>query len=78
MIYFDDDYDRYDPSDDYDQYDPSGDVWCSCCHKPTIGVTVDYGIGEYEYWGRVEVHHDYEVVSACCEEELLDFDPEEE
>ena len=64
--------DFYDPKDDH----PKG--YCAGCHEYVTGTYIDYGIGEYEYWGYKGVHVDLELVSPCCEEELLDRIPEEE
>jgi len=51
-------------------YEPDHDtncVTCPECGETTHIVTVDYGIGAYEYWGAAGVHHNYQNVTACCE-----------
>lgn len=66
--------------DDDEHYDPADDEevitgWCSCCQKECKGKTIDEGIGHYEFWGEKGIHHDYVTVSDCCEEEILESDP---
>ena len=39
---------------------------CVFCGGPCQAVSVDNGIGAYEYWGSKEVHHDWTVGSSCC------------
>jgi hypothetical protein len=73
-VRFCDDYDWY------DEYDPADDAqkgYCAECHEWVTGVTIDEGIGHYEYWGCQGIHHDYRTVSPCCEADLLDKLPEE-
>jgi hypothetical protein len=61
----------YDPRDhDYDypvEYGICEDCWQECQI-----VSVDYGIGAYEYWGAKGVHHDYGAGSSCCEAEVFE------
>jgi len=52
--------------------------YCACCLKECNVVTVDEGIGQYEYWGALGVDIRLVDVSDCCEAELLDELPEEE
>lgn len=42
-------------------------------------VTVDFGIGAYEFWGARGFHSDEHLVTKCCECEPTEFwpDPEE-
>ena len=49
--------------------------WCEECGDACSGVLVDQGIGPYEYWGSRGTHHDWVVVSPCCEAGILDTDP---
>jgi hypothetical protein len=41
-------------------------------------VTIDFGIGAYEYWGAVGYHTDEHPVTRCCEAqaELFAVEPE--
>ena len=55
---------------------PTG--YCACCGEEAEGRTVDYGIGVYEYGSAREVDVRLEMVSDCCEDELLKEPPEEE
>lgn len=55
---------------------PSG--FCSACHEECTAISVDMGIGAYEFWGSREVHVDIQAVSPCCEAEMLEYLPEEE
>ena len=41
---------------------------CSDCGHSCEVVTVDNGIGPYEFWGDRGVHHDYAAGSDCCGE----------
>jgi len=40
---------------------------CSRCGNGCTATWVDFGIGPYEFWGSRGNHHDYQVVSPCCE-----------
>lgn len=51
--------------------------WCSECGKACTSVTVDEGIGPYEYWGSRGTHHDYVEESPCCNAPMSE-EPEEE
>lgn len=44
---------------------------CESCGEACTARVVDMGIGAYEYWGAREVHHDYQVVSPCCDAEVV-------
>ena len=52
---------------------------CPACGvaDPEI-VTIDFGIGAYEYWGAVGYHTDEHPVTRCCEAqaELFAVEPE--
>lgn len=45
---------------------------CEECGKECEPVSVDFGIGSYEYWGAPGVHHDYQDVSPCCEAGMVE------
>jgi len=53
-----------------DSYDSP--VICSDCGQECSVVTVDQGIGGYEYWGSKGVHHDYQPGSSCCGAEVIE------
>ena len=46
---------------------------CKGCGDPCNVISVDFGIGPYEYWGATGCHTDIQLVSNCCE---ADFDGE--
>lgn len=48
-----------------------GDELCSACGQPASAITVDFGIGAYEFWGSKGFHRDVQVVSDCCEAALM-------
>lgn len=53
---------------------------CACCGLPADTMTVDFGIGAYEYWGSKGIHSDVQEVTACCESDFVpnrpgSFDP---
>lgn len=50
------------------------DKLCSGCGQPACEIEVDYGIGDYEYWGARGVHRDVRRVTDCCEAELIEND----
>lgn len=50
---------------------------CSKCGDKCESVSVDVGIGPYEYWGYKLVDRDIRELSPCCEAEVVD-EPEEE
>jgi len=51
---------------------------CSCCGEVCTSVVRDLGIGSYEFWGHKSVHHDYQVVSPCCDAEMKPLEDEED
>ena len=65
-----------------DYFDPREDDhitgWCEDCGAEVTSVTVDNGIGHYEYWGATGIHHQYDEVSPCCQGEVLESEPEME
>lgn len=50
---------------------PEG-LLCSECGSPAEAITVDFGIGAYEYWGCHGVHRDERSVSPCCDAGLIE------
>lgn len=50
---------------------------CPACGKQTQAHVEDQGIGAYEFWGARGIHHDYVIVSNCCEEVMPDVDFED-
>lgn len=74
---YDHDYERhggYSLGDD----DETIEGWCECCGQACHGITVDNGIGSYEYWGSKGTHHQYDIESSCCNATVLDHDPNPE
>lgn len=54
-------------------------VWCLDCGQYVDTVTLDDGIGHYEYWGARGVHHAYYEACPKCEgNNFSDEEPEEE
>ena len=49
---------------------PTG--FCKCCGEKCTGITVDFGIGPYEYGSIRSVDVRLEMVSDCCEDEIVD------
>jgi hypothetical protein len=47
---------------------------CKGCGEPCRVISVDFGIGAYEYWGAPGYDSRIELVSDCCE---ADYDGEE-
>jgi hypothetical protein len=45
------------------------DYVCKCCEKPCEVISVDFGIGAYEYWGATGVDVNIQEVSLCCEDD---------
>lgn len=45
---------------------------CDACGAGCTGVLRDMGIGPYEYWGARGVHTDWQVVSPCCDAEVVE------
>jgi len=43
------------------------DAYCGDCGKLCAVITVDYGIGSYEYWGAKGYDSHPADVSKCCE-----------
>jgi len=56
---------RYDPEDM-----PSG--ICDCCGEACTAQPIDVGIGPYEYWGARGNHVDIQLLSPCCEAEVVE------
>ena len=53
--------------DDYIEDEPElVEGICSECGEICKVITIDEGIGDYEYWGARGTHHDYVQVSDCC------------
>ena len=52
-----------------------GSHLCSECGQVAEPHQVDFGFGAYEYWGANCVHHDYQVVSKCCNAYLVSNTP---
>jgi hypothetical protein len=52
--------------------------YCAACLKECGVITIDEGIGHYEYWGAHGVDIRLVDVSDCCEDDVLDGLPEEE
>ncbi len=48
---------------------------CVECHQETTGYWVDFGIGQYEYWGASSHDIDWAWVSKCCDAELSEEGP---
>jgi len=44
---------------------------CSECRQPCRDVERDFGIGAYEYWGARGVDTNLQLVSECCDGDLL-------
>lgn len=47
---------------------------CAGCGKeidPNDGKMVDFGIGEYEFWGTRCIDIRWNYVSPCCEADIL-------
>jgi hypothetical protein len=52
--------------------------YCASCLKECEAITIDEGIGAYEYWGAKGVDIRLVDVSDCCEDNLLEELPEDE
>ena len=52
-------------------------ITCSACGEPCGVVTVDFGIGAYEYWGAPGYDSRPAQVSNCCEADYEESDDEE-
>ena len=63
--------DRYgfdvDPSD-YEDGLPEG--FCKNCGEPCTAISVDEGIGPYEYWGMRGNDSRVCIVSPCCHDDV--------
>lgn len=47
--------------------------WCSNCgDEDPIEIKVDFGIGDYEYWGFASKDTNFQLVSHCCEAPIID------
>jgi len=65
---------EYDECDDDGASDlPTG--YCANCGEECFGISVDNGIGAYEYWGSKGVHHQIGIESSCCNAALLEHSP---
>ena len=65
----------HDEDREYDERDDDGTHLtgvCADCGEACTSVTVDNGIGHYEYWGATGIHHQYDEVSPCCQGEVID------
>lgn len=61
---------KYD--EDFDDYSEELEEGiCAECGEECFAKTIDNGIGGYEFWGAKGTHHDYQVVSNCCEAEFI-------
>jgi hypothetical protein len=49
-------------------------IICKACNRECNVVTVDFGIGAYEYWGAPGVDVQLAEVSDCCESAYEDTD----
>lgn len=45
---------------------------CTSCGNTCGAVSIDDGIGPYEYEGQRGIHHNFITVSDCCEAAILD------
>lgn len=65
---------EYDECDDDGESDlPSG--YCANCGEECVGISVDNGIGPYEYFGSKGTHHQWDIESSCCNASLLGHSP---
>ena len=51
-------------------------ILCRACNRECRVITVDFGIGAYEYWGAPGYDSRPEQVSDCCEYDY--YNPEDE
>jgi len=65
---YDDNYNDFDPNDYIDE------TWVICpeCGEESRVVSIDFGIGAYEYWGAPGVHVQMCDVTECCEADPTD------
>ena len=47
-------------------------MYCKGCGKVCEQKLVDFGVGKYEFWGRVGFDTDKRYVSDCCEETVYE------
>ena len=52
-------------------------MFCTKCKKPTTTRKANFGIGGYEFWGSTESHDNIQIVSKCCDYEVV-YELEEE
>jgi hypothetical protein len=45
---------------------------CDACGEPCDTISVDFGIGAYEFGSERGVHHDYGDASDCCEADVVE------
>ena len=50
---------------------------CAECGVECEGILVDFGYGYYEFGSDVGTDENWRWVSPCCEDEVIDYDPEE-
>jgi hypothetical protein len=48
------------------------EITCNACGDPCQVVTIDNGIGFYEYWGASGFDRQLHDVSNCCEADFTD------
>ena len=46
-------------------------MYCGDCKNECDFALIDFGIGPYEFWGRLGVDKDKRWVSDCCESEVF-------
>jgi len=46
---------------------------CTACDEPCNVITINFGIGSYEFWGAAGVDKQIEAVSDCCEAPAVDL-----
>lgn len=47
-----------------------GTAFCSVCNETTSVVSIDYGIGSYEFWGHKSINHDWGAECSECGERI--------
>ena len=50
---------------------------CPSCNRKAYLTVIDEGIGPYEFWGMPGWHHDYRVVTECCNAYVDGYSPED-
>jgi len=68
----DDDDGGLDPAHAYPEPDRHVTGRCRACGEPCTSVTVDYGIGAYEYHGARGYDSRPAEVSPCCEDVVVE------